>query len=376
MGSTALPTTMKALVCEEVGQPLQLKTIPVPAATAGSVVIKILATTADPGLPHVLSGRIFTFPKNLVPGGRAVGRVAALGPDTTTLTEGQLVMTEPFIRARDDPNVQILWGTFDGPTPASKKFAADNWAHATLAEYCRTPLENCHPLNEKLLCGSPSEGGLGYKPEDLLALPKQIVAYGGLRGINLQPGETVIVSPATGMFSGAAVQVAVAMGAKVIAYSRNQKVLEQIQAAQPAGRVKIVLNTGDGEKDTAALKQFGPADAYIDISPYQAANSTHVRNAIMAVKQYGRVSLMGVIPGDIAVPYVYAMWNNLTIRGQYMYERDDVRSLIKLAETGVLPLGEKSGVEVIGRFGLEEFDRAIELAASHPEIGTAVVFIP
>ncbi|OIW32661.1 GroES-like protein [Coniochaeta ligniaria NRRL 30616] len=376
MASTTLPTTMKALVCEEAGKPLQLKTLPVPTATPGSVVVKILVTAADPGLAHILSGRVFTFPKNLVPCGRAVGRVAAIGPDTTSLTEGQLVLIEPFVRARDDPNVQILWGTFDGPTPASKKFTADNWSRGTLAEYCRTPLENCHPLNEKLLCGSPSEGGFGYRPEDLLALSKQVVAYGGLRGIHLEPGETVIVAPATGMFSGAAVQVAVAMGAKVIAFSRNKAVLEQIQATQPAGRVEIVLNTGDVEKDTAALKQFGPVDAYIDISPFQAAKSTHVRSAIMAVRQYGRVSLMGVIPGDISVPYAYAMWNNLTIRGQYMYERDDVRSLIKLAEAGVLPLGEKSGVKVIGKFGLDEFGQAIELASSHPEIGSTVVFTP
>lgn len=377
MASTSLPTTMKALVLEEAGKPLQLKTLPVPTAVHGSVVVKILASAADPGLPHILAGRVFTLPKNLVPGGRAVGRVAALGPDTTSLTEGQLVLLEPFIRARDDPdNVQILWGTFDGPTPAARKFTQDNWAHGTFAEYCRAPLENCHPLNEKVLCGSPSDGGLGYQPEDLLTVGKQLVAYGGLRGIGLQPGETVIVAPATGMFSGAAVQVAVAMGAKVIAFSRNKAVMEQLRATLPAGRVEIVLNTGDAEKDTAALKQFGPVDAYIDISPVQAAKSTHVRSAILAVRPYGRVSLMGVIPNDIAVPYVHAVFNNLTIRGQYMYEREDVRSLIKLAETGVLPLGEKGGVEILGRFGLEDFVKAVELAAAHPEAGSAVIFTP
>jgi threonine dehydrogenase-like Zn-dependent dehydrogenase len=184
------------------------------------------------------------------------------------------------------------------------------------------------------------------------------------------------VAPATGSFSGAAVQVAVAMGAKVIAFSRNQKAMEQIQASQPAGRVKIVLSTGDVERDTAALKEFGPVDAYIDISPPQAQKSTHIRSAIMAVGPYGRVSLMGVIGNDVPVPYSHAVWNNLTIRGQYMYEREDVSSLIKLAETGVLPLGEKAGHVVNGRFGLEEFGRAIELAAANPGAGNMVVFTP
>ena len=35
--------------------------------------------------------------------------VAATGSDTTSLRVGQLVLLEPFFRARDDPNVQILW---------------------------------------------------------------------------------------------------------------------------------------------------------------------------------------------------------------------------------------------------------------------------
>lgn len=367
---------MKALVCEGPGKLLKLKTLPVPAAVPGSVVIKILATLVEPTLSRNLSGRVFSFPKDLVPGGRAIGRIAAVGPDTTSLTEGQLVAVDCFVRARDDPTVQILWGTFDGPTPASKKFAADNWSHATYAEYCRAPLENCHPLNEKLLCGSSAQGGFGYSSEDLLALPRQVIPYGGLRGINLQPGETIIVAPATGSYTGAAVQVAVAMGAKVIAFSRNREVMEQLRAALPAGRVEIVLNTGDVEKDTAALKAFGPVDAYLDISPFAAQASTHIRSAIMAVRPYGRVSLMGVVPSDIAIPYSYAMWNNLTIRGQYMYKREDVSSLIKLAETGVLPLGEKAGYQVQGRFSMEEIEKAIEVATSHPEAGNFVVLSP
>jgi D-arabinose 1-dehydrogenase-like Zn-dependent alcohol dehydrogenase len=368
---------MKALVCPSIGQPLQLQTVPVPKPTHGSVVVKVLYTAADPTLPNILNGKAgFTNPDNFVPGGRAVARVVARGPDTTTLQDNQLVLLDPFVRARDDPGVKILWGTFDGGSPVARKFTADNWAYAAYAEYCRAPLENVHPLDEKVLCGSPAEGGLGYSHADLLHLTHQLVAYGGLRGINLQPGETVIVAPATGKFSGSAIQVAVAMGAKVIAFSRNKKVMEETVASFPAGRVKVVLNTGDVEKDTAALKQFGEVDAYIDVSPHAAAESTHIASAIKALKPHGRVSLMGVIPKELPVSYMHIMWNSLTIQGQYMYEWEDVRLLIKMAESGVLPLGKKGGVEVLGKFALEDYEKAIELAVAHPEIGKAVVFEP
>ena len=57
---------------------------------------------------------------------------------------------------------------------------------------------------------------------------------------------------------------------------------------------------------------------------------------------------------------------NLTIHGQYMYERADVRGLIKLAESGVLKLGKGGGQEVFEQFKLEEVNKAFEAAAANP----------
>ena len=50
-----------------------------------------------------------------------------------------------------------------------------------------------------------------------------LVPYGGLRDMKLVPGETLVVCPATGSFSGACVQIAVAMGAKGIGMGRNEE---------------------------------------------------------------------------------------------------------------------------------------------------------
>lgn len=368
---------MKALVVESPGQPLTLKTVPVPSATPGSCVVKILVVQADDKTPHIIKGIPgYTFPPNFVPAAHAIGRVAAVGPDATTLTVGQLVMLEGFIRARDDPNdVQILWGITAGLTPESLRFMADNWAMGCMAEYVRAPLENCYPLDEQRLCGAPLDGGLEYALEDLLQLPTQTVAMGGLRAIDLKPGERVIVAPATGAFSGAAVQVAVAMGAQVIAMARNRALLERIQQLAPE-RVQIVPITGDVEADTAALKQWGPVDAYLDMSPPAASESTHIRSCFPALRKYGRACLMSVIGHDVAVPYALLTWNSLTIRGQFMYEREDARLLIKMAEAGVLKLGREGGIEVVGRFKLEEVEEAFTVAAKSPEVGKLVAIVP
>ncbi|KAJ9156665.1 GroES-like protein [Pleurostoma richardsiae] len=289
MSSISLPPTMKALILPEAGKALELQTVPTPVPVHGSVVIKVIASGLNSSMAFQYSRNgTFSFPKDTVPGGRAIGRVASLGPDTTSLEVGQLVLVEPFIRARDNPDdLQILFGLYDGGSPTGRKFTTDNWSKASSAEYCMSPLENTYSLDEKRLCGSPTTGGLGYDPCDLLQLTWQLVAYGGFREIGLQVGETMVVAPATGSYTGAAVQVAVSMGANVIAMSRNMTELNRLLATQPAGRVKIVQNTGNVDADTQALQKHGPIDAFTDITPWNAGDSTHIRSCFMAVKPYG-----------------------------------------------------------------------------------------
>lgn len=361
---------MRALVCEAVGQALKVKSISTPKATPGSVIIKVLAAVSDPNTPHHLKGETsFTFPLPFTPGGRSIGRVAEVGPDTTSLGVGQLVLLEPFLRARDNPNVQALWGVFDGPSPRSKKLTADNWAMGSFAEYVKAPLENCHALNEKILCEK-----LGYSLPQLAYLTTSLIPYGGLRGIKLTAGETVLIAPATGSYSGAAVGVAVAMGAKVIAVGRNLEVLKQLQATFPC--IKIAQLKGNVEADAEAIAQHGPVDAYLDVSPPQANETTHIRSCFMTLRPYGRVSLMGINMKDIAIPYVTAMFMNLTIRGQYMYEKEDVRGVIKLAESGVLKLNAEGGVKVVGEYKLEDVENSFEAAEANAGPGKIVVLTP
>ncbi|KAK4183488.1 GroES-like protein [Podospora australis] len=371
----SLPTEMKAIVLPSLGQPLEVRTIPVPTAIPGSVVIKVLAVPITDKLDSIVTGRTgFTFPKDMIPSGFAIGRVAARGPDTTAFKEGQLVMVHSFIRARDDPDgVQALWGAFDGPNETVRTWFADNWKQGTMAEYVRAPLENTYALDEDKLTA------LGYTPSDLLALAFHVVAIGGLKGINFQAGERIIVAPATGQYGGATVHVALAMGAaQVIAMGRNLQVLKKLQAVYPKGKVEIVPITGDVEKDTQSLKQWGPVDSYLDISPPAASGgkTTHIRSAFATVRPYGRISIMGMVFDDIAIPYGTAVWNNLTIRGQYMYERADVKSLLQLVEGGVLTLGKEGGYEVGGAVSFEELTKGFELAAQKNAVGDIVAFVP
>jgi threonine dehydrogenase-like Zn-dependent dehydrogenase len=251
------------------------------------------------------------------------------------------------------------------------------WRDATYAEFAKVPLENCYALNEERLLGEVTKGGLGYSIDELGDLSKCCVPFGGLRDIGITAGETVIVAPATGPFGGGAVTVALAMGARVIAMGRNVEVLKGIQTNNP-GRVEVVPITGNMEADLEALKSFGPIDAYFDISPAAAEKSTHLKSGILALRHGGRVSLMGGIQGDISIPHSAIMHRDLTLKGKWMYSRQDVWDIIKMAQVGVLKLerGGGSSQRPIKKFGLEEWDEAFTAAAEGSGMGLKAVIIP
>lgn len=311
----------------------------------------------------------------LIPGFSAIGRVAAVGADATKLKPGDLVYMDCTTRSRDNPSDVFLAGVVDGYTAGSKRLMKDVWRDWTYAEYCRAPLENLAILDERRLLGS--DGGLGYAIEDLSFISTLLVPYGGLRDIELQAGQTIIVAPATGPFGGAAVLVALAMGARVIAMGRNASSLAKIKATVPTpDRVETVQIIGDVKAETEALAKFGQADAFFDIGPPEAYQSSHIKSAIMSLRHGARISLMGGYREDVAIPHVVIMHKNMQLRGKWMYERSDIADLVKMVEHGILKIGEAAGSHTHGRFPLEQWKEAWDVAAGYTGMGDQILIQP
>jgi threonine dehydrogenase-like Zn-dependent dehydrogenase len=371
--TTEIPVQQRALVLTT--WPPKVETKPTPQAGPGSAVVRIIAANVVPYAEEVFSGkRPYPLPKPLTIGSSAIGRIAAIGPDAASLKLGQLVLVDSFIHGRDDPSATILSGTHEGMTDESRALMRGEWRDSTYAEYAKMPIENLYPLDEQRLLGSPADGGLGYTPEELSYISALAVAYGGLSDIELKAGETVIVAPATGGFGGAAVRVAVAMGARVIAMGRNRDALDRIAAQNE--RTKVVQMTGDMQKDLGALQKFGPIDAFYEISPPQAAKSTHIKSCVLALRAGGRVSLMGGILEDVPIPVGVVMFKCLKLQGKFMYEHEDVKRLIKMVEMGVLKLTGGSGGKIAGTFELEEWENAFTAAKEGQARGERVLIKP
>jgi threonine dehydrogenase-like Zn-dependent dehydrogenase len=375
----SLPSTHKALVLSSFKEPLDVSVddVPIPHLTSGSAIVRVLATGVPPRVKSTFSGKVpFNLKLPLTPGSNAICRVATVGPDAVLLQPGQLVVVHIHVRGRDDPTISMLHG-FHATGPA-EKLMEEEWRHSSYAEYLKAPLENIFPLDEDLLVNR-----MGYKIQDLTYIPFLLVSMGGLADIDLKPGESIVVAPATGTYSGAAVVMALSLGAIVVAAGRNEaqlKTMVNTLGSQYGNRLSYVQLTGDSSKDTEALRKASPGgkgfDAYIDFSPPQAAKSTHLKSSLLALKPHGRVSLMGLIREDIGIPYAFVMFNDIQIRGKFMYERDNVHRVIAMVEAGLIKLGEALGIHIIGSYPIEEYEKALDIAEQNPGHGKLVVFTP
>ncbi|KAH8783093.1 chaperonin 10-like protein [Diaporthe sp. PMI_573] len=370
--ASQLPQTHQAVYLPAKGEPTTLVTRETPRAGPGSAVVRVLSAYVLAYANEIYGNkRPHSLPTPFVPGSGAICRVEEVGPDATSVFPGQLVLFDMTIRARDNPDEFYLSGALAGMTEASYKFSQGEFRDSTYAEYARIPLENCLPLDEQRLVRD-----LGYTIEDLTHLIPPMVPFGGLRDVGLRAGETVLVSPATGKYGGAAVHAALALGARVIAMGRNENSLERL-VRHGGGRVSTVRITGDADADAAAIKEKagGMVDVWMDISPPEASGSSHFKSCIQALRYGGRISLMGAALG-VSLDISDITRRAATVKGTVMCTRDEALQVIRMAEVGVLPLGPKAGLDIVGKFGLDSFQSALETAAQHNGPGEMVVVTP
>ena len=348
---------MKAAVLKAFGSKLSLENVPDPVTGTGEVIVDVVAAPVLPYASEVFSGkRKYLLKLPAVPGCGAIGRVRWVGPDATQLAAGDWVLCDPTVRSRDNaltPDVTLQgWSARDGGGLRLQEYFHDG----PFAEQIRVPTENAIRI-----------GSIGAEEaSQWCALVTLLVPYGGLLAGQLQAGETLLVSGATGNFGSSAVAVALAMGAGcVIAPGRNQIMLEEL-VRRFGPRVHPVKLTGDEAADRERMKQAapGPIDCVLDLLP-PSASTTAVRAAMMTVRPYGRVILMGGVgmlggPGlDLFYPWI--MRNLITVRGQWMYSPKAVSRLASLIHAGLLDLNQFSLTE----FPLSNANEAVAHASTN-----------
>ncbi|KLU26503.1 alcohol dehydrogenase [Caballeronia mineralivorans PML1(12)] len=348
---------MKAAILKALGQPLAINQMPDPAIGTGEVVVDVAAAPVLSYANEVFSGeRQYPIDLPMVPGCGAIGRVRASGPDATHLKPGDWVFCDPTVRSRDDalmPDIALQgWSARGDGAKRLQRYFHDG----PFAEQVRVPTENAIRIGE-------------IDPDDATrwsALNVMLVPYGGLLAANLQAGEKLLVSGATGNFGSAGVAVALAMGARcVVAPGRNERALADLER-RFGERVRTVKLSGNEDEDRERMRQAspGPIDCVMDLLP-PSATTTTVRAAVMAVRPYGRVVLMGgvgMLGGEgLDLPYPWIMRNDITVRGKWMYPREAVTRMTGLIRAGLLDLGHFD----VTTFLLDDANDAVTHAAAN-----------
>jgi alcohol dehydrogenase len=348
---------MKAVVFERTGAPLVVRDVPPPALGTGEVIVDVFAARVLSYAGEVFGGqRTYPFDLPAVPGPGPIGRVRAIGNDSTKLKVGDWVFCDPTIRARDDAlTPDIMLQGLIAPGPGPKRLRA--WVgDGGWAEQIRVPTENVTSLG----LVDPN------KALQWCALGTLLVPFGGLLAAELQAGETLLIHGATGSFGSAGVAVALAMGAGcVIAPGRNRGALDDL-VRRFGDRVRTVVLCGDAAVDQAAMRAAAPGaiDCVLDLMPPSVPVAA-VRAAVMTVRPNGRVILMGGVGmeggEDLALPYPWLMRNDITVRGKWMYPRWAPGRLVALIRAGLLDLGHFKATD----FPLEQVAEAVAHAAAN-----------
>jgi NADPH:quinone reductase-like Zn-dependent oxidoreductase len=198
--SPAGAATMRAAVQHRYGPPsvLESSEVGIPLPGRGDVLVQVGAASIHPGDYFVMTGEPYILrlvfglrrPRHGIPGRDLAGVVAAVGKDVTTLRPGDEVF---------------------------------GWSAAgTLAEYACVPADHLVPV--------PANVSVA----DAAAVPTSaLTALQALRKIaNVQPGQTVLVTGASGGVGSFAVQIAKAFGAEVtgVCSTRNVELVRSLGA--------------------------------------------------------------------------------------------------------------------------------------------------
>ncbi len=244
---------MRALVCKEYGPPesLVIDDIDDPVPGDGQILVDVAAAGINfPDVLIVAGTYQVKTPPPFVPGNEAAGTVAAIGEGVTRFAVGDKVV------------ITTRGGAF------AEKCVAD--------EHSAAPLPDA--LNMEQGAGFAVTYGTSY--------------HALKQSADLQPGETVLVLGAAGGVGITAVEIAKAMGARVIAAASSD---EKLEFAASAGADETINYSEKPLNET--VKELTGGEG-VDVV-YDPVGGELAEQAFRATAWHGRYLVIGFACGDI-----------------------------------------------------------------------------
>ncbi|SCX44106.1 alcohol dehydrogenase [Klenkia marina] len=308
---------MRALVFEEFGGPLTVREVPDPTPAPDGVVVTVGATGVCRSDWHAWSGHDPDVVLPHVPGHELAGTVAAVGARVRGWSVGDRV-TAPFVCAcgtcppcREGAGQVCLRQTQPGFT---------HWG--SFAEYVALDAAdiNLVALPEELSTATAAALGCRYA-----------TAFRAVTGVGrVAPGEWVLVVGCGGV-GLSAVQVAVAVGARVVAVDPSPGARE-LAAATGA---EHVLDSADGFVELAVELTGGGVHVGLDCLGSPATCEASIR----ALRPRGRHVQVGLLPpaqGRAVVPMELVVARELAVLGSHGMAAADYPAMLSMIAAGRL----------------------------------------
>ena len=322
---------MRALVCKKYGPPesLVIEEHDDPVPGPGQVCIDVAA--AGINFPDVLSiaGKYqVKTPTPFIPGNEAAGIVAAVGDGVTQYAVGDKVI------------INCTGGAF--------------------AEKCVADISTTAPLPD----GLSFEQGAGF------SVTYGTSAHALRQSANLKPGETVLVLGAAGGVGITAVEIAKAMGARVIAAASSDAKLEY---ARSAGADETINYSTTPLKDTVKELTDGKGADVV----YDPVGGELADQAFRATAWHGRYLVIGFASGDIPkFPANIALLKEASIIGVWWgtwalknpeLQRQNMFEMVKLVRAG------KVSPRVTESYSIDKFAAAFRAITERRALGKVTV---
>ncbi|OJT26273.1 alcohol dehydrogenase [Archangium sp. Cb G35] len=308
---------------------LELAEVAIPRPGPGEVLIRVSAVSLNYREKLVLDGAGYSdSSRPFVPTSDMAGEVVAAGAGAHRFAEGARVIA----------NFQTDW--VDGPLPRANGGVRSlgGSAPGVLAEYVAMP--------ESWLVASPrtlDDLQASTLPCAGLTAWTALVELGGLR-----PGQTV-VTQGTGGVSLFAVQLASAMGARVIVLSGDEDKLSRARALGAAHGIHR-RHTPDWEKAVLDLTRGEGADHILEL-----VGGDNLARSAKALASGGRISLIGVLEGfESRFPVLPLLQSQGVIQGILVGHRRGLENLVRAADQ----LSLAPVVDTV--YSLAEFPKALE----------------
>ncbi|WP_397582441.1 alcohol dehydrogenase family protein [Sphingorhabdus sp.] len=272
------------------------------------------------------SGAAFQFPR--IQGADACGRIVAVGDNVDPARIGERVLVEPVFRRASRFDILYFGSEVDGG----------------FADYTCVPSLHAHRVNSEL------------SDIELASFP---CAYGTaeniLTRINLQAGERVLITGASGGVGSAAVQLAKRRGAEVTAIAADAKA----EIVRSLGASRVV------PRDANLEALFGQEyfDAAVDI-----VGGSQFGGILNVLKRGGRYGVSGAISGPIVDLDLRTLYlKDLRLIGCTVLEPDVFANLVSYIERGeVRPL-------VAATYDLSDIVKAQEAFLTKQHVGKIVL---